>query len=52
MNKCFLCNHDLVWQSDYDTGDYGIERQGIVSNHICSGCGAEYQVIQWLEDEI
>jgi hypothetical protein len=49
--KCFYCDCKLIWQSDFDTEDYGIERQGIVSNYICSECDTEYQSIRWLEDE-
>ena len=49
--KCFYCKSNVVWQSDFSTEDYGIERDGIVSNYVCFECDSEYQTIRWLEED-
>ena len=37
--KCFYCDKELIWQSDWDN-----EEGGITSFYICSECGAEYEI--------
>ena len=38
--KCFYCDKELIWQSDYDNE----EGDGITSFYICPECGAEYEI--------
>lgn len=42
MYECFHClAKSVVWQSDYDFSDYGMEGDGIVHVCRCINCGAE-----------
>lgn len=43
--KCWHCNSNIVWNSDYDFEDLGYDGDGIVSILTCSNkkCGAEYE---------
>lgn len=38
--KCYYCDADLVWQSDWDNEEGG----GITGFYICPDCGAEYEI--------
>ena len=52
MWKCFICGHEtIIWDSDFDTQDLGIEEEGIVSYFHCSKCGADYEVLSIFESE-
>ena len=33
--KCPKCNSPLIWGGDHSYEDYGLEGEGIVSNHTC-----------------
>ena len=48
--KCFFCGSNLIWQNDFDTEDYGIEQEGIVTVLLCSGCGATWEGVQIFEN--
>jgi len=37
---CWNCKHPLIWGSDFDYEDYGLEGPGIVSEFSCSNCPA------------
>lgn len=47
--KCIYCNHELIWQSDFDTEDFGIDREGIVAIYICPECESEHQITRWID---
>jgi len=49
--KCFKCNSNVIWQSDFDAEDYGIEEEGIVSTYTCSECESFYEVYTIFKDE-
>lgn len=51
MNKCYICGHEVIWDSDFDTEDYGYERQGIVHEYHCPECGADITVVEYIEGE-
>ena len=41
MYQCFHClNYSVVWDSDFDSEDYGYEEPGIIHECHCSVCGA------------
>ena len=33
--KCPQCSQTMIWQQEYDYGDYGIEGEGIIGTYIC-----------------
>jgi len=33
--KCSVCEKELIWGGDHSYEDYGMEDEGIVSNHSC-----------------
>ncbi len=33
--KCPICSTDLIWGSDFDYEDFGMEGSGIVSTNTC-----------------
>lgn len=37
--KCFYCDAELIWQSDYDS-----EEGTITSFYICPHCNADYEI--------
>jgi len=42
MYECFHCgSRSVIWDSDFDTEDYGWEPGGIVHVCHCTNCGAE-----------
>lgn len=46
MYECFHCGHRAVlWDSDFDPSDIGIEGTGVVHMCHCTHCGAEIQYI-------
>ena len=49
--KCFFCRGALIWQNDFDTEDYGIDEEGIVSVLTCSNCGANWEGVQIFEEQ-
>lgn len=47
MWECAMCNRKLVWQSDYDFEDLGIDdKEGIVSMYQCEPCGVWVEIYQ------
>ena len=42
--KCWHCNSDVVWQSDYSFEDYDMDGDGIVTVLTCSKCDAYYEI--------
>ena len=42
--NCYLCNGNVIWQSDFDYADYGIDCEGVVHTYCCQECGAFYEV--------
>jgi hypothetical protein len=48
--NCWHCNSKVIWGGDFDYEDYGIDREGIVSNLSCSKCRAYYECYLDLED--
>lgn len=46
MYQCFHClQNTVVWDSDYDLEDFGMEGSGVVHVCHCTNCGAEIHVI-------
>lgn len=46
MYQCFHClQNAVVWDSDYDLEDFGMEGSGVVHVCHCTNCGAEIHVI-------
>lgn len=44
--KCINCGKETaVWQSTFDSDEYGYEVKGIVNVYHCTNCGAEIQVL-------
>lgn len=44
MYQCFHCLSDgVIWDGDFDFGDFGYEGQGIVHICHCVNCGAEIE---------
>ena len=43
--KCPICGNEMIWQSDFDFEDYGLEGDGIVQNHHCPKCGTDVVVM-------
>jgi len=41
--NCWHCGGKVIWGGDFDYEDYGIDREGIVSNLSCSKCKAYYE---------
>ena len=42
--NCWHCNTELIWGGDFDYEDYGIDRDGIVSNLSCPNCNSYVEV--------
>lgn len=44
MYECFHClTKGVIWDSDFDFSDYGLEGTGIVHHCHCVNCGAEIE---------
>lgn len=42
--ECFHCgNKTVVWDSDFDFSDYGLEGEGVIHVCHCANCGAEIE---------
>jgi hypothetical protein len=48
--NCWHCGGEVIWGGDFDYEDYGIDREGIVSNLSCSKCKAYYECYLDLEE--
>ena len=51
MWTCGICGTPLIWGADFDAEDYGIGREGVVSNYSCPNCGAYIEVFVDFESE-
>ena len=52
--ECFHCGHkSVIWDSDFDFSDYGLEGEGVIHVCHCANCGAEieYQIANQKEEE-
>lgn len=46
MYECFHCGtRAVVWDADFDFGDYGLPGHGIIHTCHCSNCGAEIEYV-------
>lgn len=52
MWECYLCGGEVIWQADFDYGDFGYEGEGIVHTFHCRDCGAEITVFEDFESEV
>lgn len=54
MYECFHClTKGVIWDSDFNLEDYGIEGDGIVHACHCVNCGADITyILRFDEDEI
>ena len=44
MYQCFHClTNSVIWDADFDFGDFGYEGEGIVHICHCTNCGAEIE---------
>lgn len=52
MFECFhCCRKSVVWDSDFDFSDFGLEGEGIVHMCHCTNCGAEIEYKVLIPDE-
>ena len=42
--KCYHCNNKLIWNSDFDYEDFGLDGEGVVTSLSCSKCNAYVEV--------
>ena len=50
--ECFHCGaRAVIWDCDYDAGDYGYDGEGIVHDLHCENCGAYIQYVILSGDE-
>lgn len=53
MYECFHCGkRAVVWDSDFDFSDYGLEGEGIIHVCHCAHCGAEIEYRITISDEV
>ena len=52
MYECFNCGEkSVIWDSDFDFEDFGMEGEGIVHVCHCTNCNAQITYYVPLEDE-
>jgi transcription elongation factor Elf1 len=52
MFECFhCCRKAVVWDSDFDFSDFGLDGEGIVHMCHCTNCGAEIEYKVSIPDE-
>ena len=52
MYECFHCGKKaVIWDSDFDYSDFGLEGLGIVHVCHCTNCGAEIEYFVDIEGE-
>lgn len=51
--NCYRCQAKLIWNSDFDYEDYGLDGEGIVSVLSCTNdkCNTEIEVYTRLNEE-
>lgn len=40
---CWFCGEKLIWQCDFDFGDYELDDEGLVAVLYCPNCNAEWE---------
>lgn len=50
--NCWHCHTELIWGSDFDFEDCGLEGEGIVSYFTCPNCPATVEVTLPSEGEV
>lgn len=52
MYECFNCGvRAVIWDSDFDYEDYGLEGKGIIHECHCTNCGARITYYIDIEEE-
>jgi len=49
--NCWFCGSDMIWGSDFNFEDYGLEGEGVVATLTCSGCEAYAEYYSKPEEE-
>ena len=50
--QCFHCgSYSVVWGTDFDFSDYGLEGEGIVHSCHCGNCGADIEYYVRIDDD-
>lgn len=44
MPRCLKCDSTMVWQSDFDFEDVGIDAEGISCFYFCGNCESLHQL--------
>jgi hypothetical protein len=44
--NCYICNQKLIWNNDFSTEEYGIEKEGIVTVLSCSNDECEVETVE------
>jgi hypothetical protein len=42
--RCFLCDGDVIWNSDFDAEELGYTDFTVVSFYTCMDCKSEFEV--------
>lgn len=51
MYECFHCGANaVIWQSDFDYDDYGLEQKGVIHICTCTNCGAHIEYYINIDD--
>lgn len=48
---CWRCSHEMIWGGDFSYEDYGLDGEGVISNHSCPNCGASMEFYAGEDDE-
>lgn len=52
MYECFHCGcRTVIWDCDYNSGDFGYEEGGLVHVLHCENCGAQIEYLLMPPDE-
>lgn len=52
MYECFHCGaKSVIWDSDWDFSDYGLDGMGVVHTCHCMNCGAVIEYYVRFDDE-
>lgn len=49
--NCWFCGHEMIWNSDFDFEDYGIEGEGFVTTLSCPNCKATAEFYSKIKEE-
>lgn len=50
MVRCAFCGHEMIWQSDFNSDEYGHAEGGIISVWQCPHCDTMGEFC-WLPEE-